>query len=530
MAGAELSSRAPRTRAPAPDAVNPPSSLPQAIGKYRLIAPIGRGGMAHIYLARMSGPSGFSKLFVMKVLRDELREGGEECVTMFLDEARLAARLSHPNIVQTYDVGEANGHYYIAMEYLEGQALRFVERRLGRHGFPEAQHLRVLAQTARALHHAHELKDYDGTPLQVVHRDVSPQNVFITYDGRVKLLDFGIAKADNAEHLTKVGVIKGKVDYIAPEQIRGEHVDRRADIFSLGVMLYEAITHVRFAGGSKVSEITKMHDRVTGKEPRVREVRDDVPGELEHICERALALDPRERTATALEFAEDLERYLVSHNLRPEPEQLASAMEPAFREERAQIARVVQQQMMLRTEETGPLPDSQAPAQTAQNLEELAPRANKVRWGWVGGIVSAAVVVAVYLALPSDPREARASAGSATTALPTPVPAIKPVVTQWESAPPVRATPSPEPVVRESSRAKPVRPQVERSRKRVSEPRASEPPAHVAHAVSEPSPAPAPAAPAVHHAEPEPGADFNNLVPARAKKRGDIELEEGLYE
>jgi serine/threonine protein kinase len=510
--------------------VNQPSSLPQAIGKYRLIAPIGRGGMAHIFLARMSGPSGFSKLFVMKVLRDELREGGDECVTMFLDEARLAARLSHPNIVQTYDVGEANGHYYIAMEYLEGQALRFVERRLGRHGFPEPQYLRVLAQTARALHHAHELRDYDGTPLQVVHRDVSPQNVFVTYDGRVKLLDFGIAKADNAEHLTKVGVIKGKVDYIAPEQIRGEQVDRRADIFSLGVMLFEAITHVRFAGGSKVSEVTKMHDRVTGREPRVREVRDDVPGELEHICERAIALDPADRTATALEFAEDLERYLVSANLRPEPEQLAAAMEPAFREERAQIARVVQQQMMLRTEETGPLQDSQAPgppsARPAANLEELAPRMRKVRWGWVGGIVSAALVIAVYLALPTDPREARASAGSLPAAQPPSTPP-QPAAAKTQPLPshPAARVASPEPPAHENSRTRPARASVERSRKR-----ASEAPAHVVHAVAEPVPAAPAPAPVVHHAEPEPGADFNNLAPARAKKRGDIELEEGLYE
>jgi serine/threonine protein kinase len=487
--------------------------------------------MAHIYLARMSGPSGFSKLFVMKVLREELHDSGDECVTMFLDEARLAARLNHPNIVQTYDVGEANGHYFIAMEYLEGQALRFVERRLGHHGFPEAQHLRVLAQTARALHYAHELCDYDGRELRVVHRDVSPQNVFVTYDGRVKLLDFGIAKADNAEHLTKVGVIKGKVDYIAPEQIRGEHVDRRADIFSLGVMLFEAITRVRFAGGSKVSEITKMHDRVTGKEPRVREVREDVPEELERICERALALHPDDRTQTAQEFAEDLERYLVESGLRPEPEQLARAMEPAFREERAQIARVVQEQMMLRGEVTSSLPPRQSVTPPQLAAAESPSKPNKARWAWMVSLAAASVIVGAYLALPGEPHEARASASKGPVVLPPQVLPV-PVITPHKAAPLPRRPEvlhEAEAPAREPVRAKSSRPSSARSPEAKGKKRANEPPPHLEKAVAEPSPPPEPPA-AVRHNDPEPGADFNNLVPARAKKRGDIELEEGLYE
>src|SRR5262245_34862056 len=204
--------------------------------------------MASVYLARLAGPLGFNKLFVIKTLRDELAEGHEDYVTMFLDEARLSARLHHPNIVQTYDVGEDNGRYFMAMEYLEGQSLRAVEKRLAP-GFPLSQQLRVLSELGKGLHHAHELCDYDGRPLSVVHRDVSPHNVVLTYDGQVKLLDFGIAKAHSAMHLTKVGVIKGKAEYIAPEQVRGEAIDRRADVFSLGAMMYEAISGTRFAGG-----------------------------------------------------------------------------------------------------------------------------------------------------------------------------------------------------------------------------------------------------------------------------------------
>jgi serine/threonine protein kinase len=518
-------SRVPRASC---DVVTPSSTLSQAIGKYRVIAPIGRGGMAHIFLARMAGPSGFSKLFVVKVLRDDIREGGDECVTMFLDEARLAARLSHPNIVQTFDVGEADGRYFIAMEYLEGQCLRFVERRLGRHGFPEEQYLRVLAEVARGLHHAHELKDYDGTPLHVVHRDVSPQNVFVTYDGRVKLLDFGIAKAENAEHLTQVGVIKGKVDYIAPEQIRGERVDRRADVFSLGVMLYEALAHVRFAGGSNVSEITKMHDRVTGREAKLRHVREDVPEELARICDRAIALEPAGRYATALELAEDLERYLASAGLRPTAEALAQRMEPAFREERAQISRLVQQQMMLRTSDTSSLPP---PA-----LEpELAASAStkRVRWPWAFGIVAAAAMLGGYLALPSSPREARASAGS-ERALSTPAAARPLVEPLAKPAQREREAHAPRPVESsEHSRRKASAGAPSRRTGRAAEPRraqalreeATTPPAPARQAepqVVEPVPA--------RQAEPEPGADFNSLVPTRGKQRAEIELEEDLYE
>ena len=161
-------------------------------------------------------------------------------------------------------------------------------------------------------------------------------------------------------------MIKGKVAYMAPEQARGERVDRRADIFSVGVMLWEALIGKRFAGGSKVSEVTKMHDRVTGREARLRDVCEDVAPELEQICESALALAPEARTPTALQFAEEIERYLVTQIFCPAAEELALAMEPAFREERAQIAGLLQQQMMLRSEQSGSLP--------APNTASLIPR------------------------------------------------------------------------------------------------------------------------------------------------------------
>jgi serine/threonine protein kinase len=336
------------------------------LGKYRLIATIGHGGMAHIHLALMAGPAGFNKLLVIKALRDDMGAidgGADGFVTMFLDEARLAARLNHQNIVQTYEVGEVGGRFFIAMEYLEGQSLKTVERRLKSPGLALPSHLRVLCEVAKGLHHAHELTDFDGEPLGVVHRDVSPHNVFLTYDGQVKLLDFGIAKAKNAMHLTKVGVIKGKAEYIAPEQIRGERVDRRADVFSLGVMMWEALTCRRFAGGPEVTEIAKMQNRLTGGEPRVRVVRPDVPERLAQICERALSLSPAGRQATALEFAQEIDEYLSEASIYPSAQQLSDIIAPLFKAERDQLRRLIDQQMKAALEpgiafdaQTGQLP------------------------------------------------------------------------------------------------------------------------------------------------------------------------------
>src|SRR3954451_1865397 len=154
-----------------------------SFGKYRLIASLGQGGMANVYLAVVLGPAGFNKLLVVKALREDVLGNSEEFVHMFLDEARLSARLNHPNIVQTYEIGESDGRFFIAMEYLEGQPLRVAQRKLGPIGLPLEEELRIVAETARGLHYAHELKGLNGESLEVVHRDVSPQNVFLTYEG-----------------------------------------------------------------------------------------------------------------------------------------------------------------------------------------------------------------------------------------------------------------------------------------------------------------------------------------------------------
>jgi len=325
------------------------NSAPQLsrIGKYRLIATIGHGGMAHIHLALMAGVAGFNKLLVIKALREDVAASTDDFVTMFLDEARLAARLNHPNIVQSYEVGQAEGRFFIAMEYLEGQAMKTVERRLSPGGLPLPMQLRIISEVAKGLHYAHSLSGFDGEHLGVVHRDVSPHNVFLTYDGQVKLLDFGIAKAANALHMTKVGVIKGKADYIAPEQIRGDEVDCRADIFSLGVMLWEALAGRRFAGGPDVAEITKMHNRLTGGEAKLRAVNPEVPERLAEICERATALDPADRQRTALELSQEIDDYLADSSLHPNARQLADLIGPPFHREREQLRKLIDAQMKL---------------------------------------------------------------------------------------------------------------------------------------------------------------------------------------
>ncbi|HEX3769520.1 MAG TPA: serine/threonine-protein kinase, partial [Polyangiaceae bacterium] len=204
------------------------------------IARLGSGGMAEVFLAVARGPVGFNKLAVVKRLRNS---DDAAQVAMFLDEARLAARLNNANIVHTYEVGEAGGKYFIAMEYLEGQSLHALIARQKVHGSgaSDAVAAYIAAQALKGLHFAHQLRDFDGTPLGVVHRDVSPHNLYLTYEGEVKVLDFGVAKTRMNAGNTETGMVKGKIRYMAPEQLSDGAVDARADVFALGVVLWELL-------------------------------------------------------------------------------------------------------------------------------------------------------------------------------------------------------------------------------------------------------------------------------------------------
>jgi hypothetical protein len=308
------------------------SAAPSALGKYTLLASLGRGGTADVFLAVARGPVGFNKLVVVKRLR-----GGEDAerLQMFLDEARLSARLSHPNIVNTYEVGKARGQYFIAMEYLEGQPLDAVLKSRSSLSSPpapldEATAAFIAMQSLEALHYAHELADYDGTPLRIVHRDVSPHNLFITYQGQVKLLDFGIAKASQNVTHTETGVLKGKVSYMAPEQFGGQNLDRRADVFALGIVLWEMLADRALFRGDVTSILMRL---TTEDAPLLRTVRADVSPELEAIVAKALQRDLAERYATAEAMRADLEQVL--HGKQAEAEAaLARALDETFAQAR----------------------------------------------------------------------------------------------------------------------------------------------------------------------------------------------------
>jgi serine/threonine-protein kinase len=311
--------------------------------------------MAIVYLAASQGPRGFSKLVVVKELKEEFSHDAE-FTSMFVDEARLAARLNHPNIVQTYEVEEQQGHFFIVMEYLEGQPLSQTRSRLARLGAALRDHqVRVLCEVLEALHHAHELADYDGRPLNVVHRDVSPHNVIITYDGVAKLVDFGIAKASDQSSQTRTGVIKGKLAYMSPEQAFGRPVDRRADIFAVGVILWEAITGRRMWKGNAEGAIA--HRLSIGDIPKITDHVPEPPPVLKAICERSLAPRSADRYPTAAAMRIDLEKYLGMLAQKPTARDLAPLLAGAFSEERARIAALIEEQMRIVrvSTDTGPV-------------------------------------------------------------------------------------------------------------------------------------------------------------------------------
>ena len=313
------------------------------LGKYRLIAELGHGGMAEVFLAVARGPAGFNKLLVIKKIRPQLAED-PEFLSMFLDEARLAARLNHSNIVQTIEVGQEGRQYFIAMEYLEGQPLNRVLHRTGReNGLPLGMHLRILSETCAGLHHAHELCDYDGTPLDVVHRDATPHNVFLTYDGQVKVVDFGIAKAMNSTSETRTGVLKGKVAYMAPEQAQGERVDRRADVFSVGVMIWEALVGRRLWKG--LNDVAILNHIIAGEVPAPSTLNANVHPRLEQVCLRALARDREVRYATAAELQADLDAAIDELSLKGSVKEAGRFIAQAFTEERGKMKVIIEQQL-----------------------------------------------------------------------------------------------------------------------------------------------------------------------------------------
>jgi eukaryotic-like serine/threonine-protein kinase len=316
-------------------------------GMYRPIAELGRGGMATVYLVLAQGPGGFNKLQVVKLLHPELASDAE-FVNMFLQEARLVARLNHPNVVQTYDVGFDGKSYGIVMEYVEGQSFESIIRRGEKNAktagegakMPVAMQIRILIEMLSGLGYAHDLTDFDGKPLQLVHRDVTPHNVIVGYDGHVKLVDFGIAKAADSNGQTRAGVIKGKVAYMAPEQFGGGKIDRRTDLFAVGIMLWQIATRQRMWRGLNETEIFK---KLAAKAiPTARSVNPEVPEALEAICTKALQFHPDDRYQTAAEFQRALEEYAAKSE-RCTPQQVGAWIGTTFADARAKVKAAIEQ-------------------------------------------------------------------------------------------------------------------------------------------------------------------------------------------
>ena len=284
------------------------------LGKYTLVRKLAAGGMAEVFLARTEGPAGFSKTQVIKRILPDLSDN-EEFVAMFLNEARLAALLNHPNIIQIFELGKEAGTYFIAMELVDGTNLRILTRAARSRGefLPFEVVVKIISLACEGLAYAHELADEGGNPLGLVHRDVSPDNLLISRQGSVKVADFGIAKAANLPNITRAGILKGKTNYMAPEQLRAIPLDRRADVFSLGVVLHEALTATKPFTSS--SDLAAMQSILNEAPLRIAEPRPDLPIELQTIIDKALTKDREQRYADCRALQADLDHFLVQRQV-----------------------------------------------------------------------------------------------------------------------------------------------------------------------------------------------------------------------
>jgi len=311
-------------------------------GKYRLFARLGTGGMADVYLAVAQGAMNVNRLVVIKRLRDE-HANDEATREMFVNEARLAARLNHPNVIQTNEAGAENGTYFLAMEYVDGQPMSRLLNKMKREGKRLEPRIaaRIVSDALNGLHYAHELCDFDETPLEIVHRDVSPQNVMITYEGAVKLVDFGIAKAVGTTQ-TAHGVFKGKVAFMAPEQVTLDKVDRRADIFAAGIVLWEAVTGKPLMGDS--SPAKTLYNLLNKPVPRASSENPDVPAALDDAISKALQRNVNDRFQTAREMREALEGFIATAG-GVSTEEVGKLLKDLFKDTRDKVQAQIKSQL-----------------------------------------------------------------------------------------------------------------------------------------------------------------------------------------
>jgi serine/threonine-protein kinase len=420
------------------------------LGPYLVGARLGIGGAAAVYLGVRSPEQEHppDEVVALKVIHEHLALENE-FLHMFLDEARVAARLDHPNVIRTYELGQDGDRLFMAMEYLHGHSLHEVFVRGTRQGarLPVDLVAWIGACVARALHYAHTLTDASGQSLHLIHRDVSPRNIFIAYDGTVKLIDFGIAHAVGRTAKTKVGQMKGTFSYIAPERALGGSCDHRADVFSLAAALFEAATGQRLFRGD--DDVQTLRNILSGKVPDPRSIRDGFPDEMARILLKALALRPTARHATALQLAEELDAFVASSGLEPPQARLALMMGTIFAEDRSRKDAAIDQVRSFGRQPCAPS-WSEEPTQEASSvaLSRSGPHTIRLtrRARWPIALVLAASVAAAWMFSPLRLEAPRSPADlprydevvSATPSIPPEPP--KKAVLDLSTAPAVSAT------------------------------------------------------------------------------------------
>jgi serine/threonine protein kinase len=359
-----------------------PRAAELVLGKYRQLVKLGQGGMGDVYLAASTELGEVGKLVVIKRLRNI---EDPQHVAMFLDEARIASQLSHPNIVQTYEIGREAGAHLMVMEYLNGPTLRWLrETASGQGGISWFIEIEILRNVLDGLHYAHELCALDGRPLHLVHRDLSPENVIVTQLGDCKILDFGIAKAVDSVVQTQAGYVKGKLQYMPPEQLRGKKVDRRADIFAAGVILWEGLSGRTLWGD--LGNVAIGARLAQGDIPSLQELGPQVPPDLRRLCEKALHPEPEGRFQTALDMKTALEDFIERNRMVVGRSQIAGFVAPLFREERERIDRIIKdrlEQPLGRAPTPRPEAAGAIASPTFQGATPLRPTGTRAAWRWL---------------------------------------------------------------------------------------------------------------------------------------------------
>jgi eukaryotic-like serine/threonine-protein kinase len=347
-------------------------SPPAHVGRYHVVGHLASGGMAELFLGRLVGPGGFERPVVLKRVLPEL-VGRRQVLDMFLDEARVAARIQHPNVVQVQELVEQDGAYYLVMEFLQGESALGLMKRAARRGerMPPALAAHVVAEACAGLHAAHELTSETGEPLRLVHRDVSPGNLFVTYHGAVKVLDFGIAKFEAKTTETAVGKVRGKFAYMSPEQCRGRPVDRRSDVFALGTLLFEFSTGRRLF--ARATPQQTMRAVVQAQLPPLKRLDPDFPDALIGALERALAPDPADRYPTAAHLRRALAAYVFAAGSEELPEERLARLMGAWFPRRIEQKRTLLREVRTGTQVTHiPEPEADAAIELPDAETEVA--------------------------------------------------------------------------------------------------------------------------------------------------------------